>query len=144
LRSQRPRRGARGGHRRGGRARDRAHLQGRRGHPESPGGGDRERHARGSGQVRRRAQGGEGGGGRGRLMGQYDVHVFVCTSGDDWPTKANVEDFVKYLRGERVQAGRRGGVRKHEAGGVSQRASMSGCPSASVYSIASTPSSARR
>src|SRR2546427_2249429 len=37
---------------------------------------------------------------------QYDVHVFVCTSGDDCPTKANVEDFVKYLRGEVVKAGR--------------------------------------
>jgi len=53
-------------------------------------------------------------------MGQYDVHVFVCTSGDDCPTKANVEDFVKYLRGEVVKAGRQGDVRINKAGCFSQ------------------------
>jgi len=53
-------------------------------------------------------------------MGQYDVHVFVCTSGDDCPTKANVEDFVKYLRGEVVKAGRQRDVRINKAGCFSQ------------------------
>src|SRR6266508_1357968 len=53
--------------------------------------------ARGSRQVHRRAQGREDSGRGGRLMGQYNTHVFVCTSGDSCPTQGNVEQFVKYL-----------------------------------------------
>jgi len=38
-------------------------------------------------------------------MGQYERHVFVCTSGDDCPAQGDVEGFVKYLRGEAAKAG---------------------------------------
>ena len=31
-------------------------------------------------------------------MGQYDQHVFVCTSGEICPTQGDVEKFVKILR----------------------------------------------
>jgi (2Fe-2S) ferredoxin len=41
-------------------------------------------------------------------MGQYDVHVFVCTSGDDCPTKADVE------------GGRQRDIRVNKAGCFSQ------------------------
>jgi len=37
--------------------------------------------------------------------GQYNTHVFVCTSGDSCPTQGNVEQFVKYLRDEATKAG---------------------------------------
>ena len=37
-------------------------------------------------------------------MGQYRTHVFVCTSGEDCPTRANVKEYVKYLRAEAVKA----------------------------------------
>jgi len=53
-------------------------------------------------------------------MGQYDVHVFVCTSGDDCPGKGDVEAFVKYMRGEVAKAGRHGDVRVNKAGCFSQ------------------------
>ena len=53
-------------------------------------------------------------------MGQYDVHVFVCTSGETCPTQGNVEEFVKYLRGEVVRAGRQQDVRVNKAGCFSQ------------------------
>ncbi len=53
-------------------------------------------------------------------MGQYDVHMFVCTSGDDCPTKADVEGYVRYLRGEVVKVGRQGDIRINKAGCFSQ------------------------
>ena len=53
-------------------------------------------------------------------MGQYDTHVFVCTSGDDCPKGGDVEQFVKYLRGELVKAGRQQDVRINKAGCFSQ------------------------
>ena len=53
-------------------------------------------------------------------MGQYQTHVFVCTSGDDCPAKGDVEAFVKYLRGEAVQAGLKNDVRVNKAGCFSQ------------------------
>ena len=31
-------------------------------------------------------------------MGQYDCHVFVCTSGETCPTQGDTEEFVKILR----------------------------------------------
>jgi (2Fe-2S) ferredoxin len=53
-------------------------------------------------------------------MGQYETHVFVCTSGEDCPTRGDVEQFVKYLRGEVSRAGRQGDVRINKAGCFSQ------------------------
>src|SRR5438552_17229914 len=53
-------------------------------------------------------------------MGQYDLHVFVCTSGDDCPHRGDVEGFVKYLRGEVVKAGRQQQIRINKAGCFSQ------------------------
>jgi (2Fe-2S) ferredoxin len=53
-------------------------------------------------------------------MGQYETHVFVCTSGDDCPKAGDVEGFVKYLRGEVVKAGRQQQVRINKSGCFSQ------------------------
>ena len=53
-------------------------------------------------------------------MGQYRTHVFVCTSGDTCPTQGNVEEFVKFLRGESVKAGLKTEVRINKAGCFSQ------------------------
>ena len=53
-------------------------------------------------------------------MGQYERHVFVCTSGDDCPAKGDVEKMVKQLRGEVVKAGKHGDVRINKAGCFSQ------------------------
>ena len=53
-------------------------------------------------------------------MGQYRTHVFVCTSGETCPTQGNVEEFVKYLRGEAVKAGLKDAVRVNKAGCFSQ------------------------
>ena len=53
-------------------------------------------------------------------MGQYETHVFVCTSGDDCPQGGDVEGFVKYLRGEVVKAGRQRDIRVNKAGCFSQ------------------------
>ena len=53
-------------------------------------------------------------------MGQYETHVFVCTSGDDCPHQGDVEGFVKYLRGEVAKAGRHQDIRINKAGCFSQ------------------------
>jgi (2Fe-2S) ferredoxin len=53
-------------------------------------------------------------------MGQYETHVFVCTSGDDCPARGDVEQFVKYLRGEVVKAGRQQDIRINKSGCFSQ------------------------
>ena len=53
-------------------------------------------------------------------MGQYETHVFVCTSGDDCPQQGDVEGFVKYLRGEVAKAGRHQDIRVNKAGCFSQ------------------------
>jgi NADP-reducing hydrogenase subunit HndC len=53
-------------------------------------------------------------------MGQYETHVFVCTSGDDCPKDGDVEQFVKYLRGEVVKAGRQQDIRINKSGCFSQ------------------------
>jgi (2Fe-2S) ferredoxin len=53
-------------------------------------------------------------------MGQYRTHVFVCTSGDTCPTQGDVEQFVKYLRGEAAKAGLKDEVRINKAGCFSQ------------------------
>jgi len=53
-------------------------------------------------------------------MGQYRVHVFVCTGGDTCPTQGDVEGFVTHLRGEVARAGRKDDVRTNKAGCFSQ------------------------
>ena len=53
-------------------------------------------------------------------MGQYDCHVFVCTSGETCPTQGDVEKYVKFLRGEVAKAGRHQDVRVNKAGCFSQ------------------------
>jgi (2Fe-2S) ferredoxin len=53
-------------------------------------------------------------------MGQYETHVFVCTTGDDCPKLGDVEKYVKWLRGEAAKAGLRTEVRINKAGCFSQ------------------------
>jgi len=53
-------------------------------------------------------------------MGQYRVHVFVCTGGDTCPTQDDVEGFVTHLRGEVARAGLKDDVRINKAGCFSQ------------------------
>ena len=53
-------------------------------------------------------------------MGQYDRHVFVCTSGDTCPTQADVERYVKTLRDSVRAAGKQIDVRINKAGCFSQ------------------------
>ena len=53
-------------------------------------------------------------------MGQYEKHVFVCTSGEDCPTRGDVEGIVKTLRGEGVKAGMKESLRVNKAGCFSQ------------------------
>jgi (2Fe-2S) ferredoxin len=53
-------------------------------------------------------------------MGQYRTHVFVCTSGETCRTQADVEQHVKYLRGEVARAGLHRDVRINKAGCFSQ------------------------
>jgi nitrite reductase/ring-hydroxylating ferredoxin subunit/(2Fe-2S) ferredoxin len=53
-------------------------------------------------------------------MGQYDCHVFVCTSGETCPTQGDTEKFVKVLRDGARQAGKQTEVRVNKAGCFSQ------------------------
>ena len=53
-------------------------------------------------------------------MGQYDRHVFVCTSGETCPTQGDVENFVKVLRDGVRKAGKQGEIRINKAGCFSQ------------------------
>ena len=53
-------------------------------------------------------------------MGQYTSHVFVCTSGEDCPTRGDVEAHVKFLRAEAVRAGLKNDIRINKAGCFSQ------------------------
>jgi (2Fe-2S) ferredoxin len=53
-------------------------------------------------------------------MGQYDCHVFVCTTGETCPGQGDVEKMVKYLRGEVARAGRHQEIRINKAGCFSQ------------------------
>jgi len=53
-------------------------------------------------------------------MGQYKTHVFVCTSGEDCPTRGDVEAHVKFLRAEALRAGLKTDVRVNKAGCFSQ------------------------
>ena len=53
-------------------------------------------------------------------MGQYNCHVFVCTSGDTCPQQGDVEKYVKILRTAAAQAGKHAEVRINKAGCFSQ------------------------
>ena len=53
-------------------------------------------------------------------MGQYDRHVFVCTSGETCPTQGDTERFVKTLRDAVRAANRQADVRINKAGCFSQ------------------------
>ena len=53
-------------------------------------------------------------------MGQYQRHVFVCTSGDTCPAQGDVERMVKALRTAVAQAGKHTEVRINKAGCFSQ------------------------
>ena len=53
-------------------------------------------------------------------MGQYDRHVFVCTSGETCPTQGDVEAFVKTLRDGVRGANLQAEVRVNKAGCFSQ------------------------
>ena len=53
-------------------------------------------------------------------MGQYECHVFVCTSGETCPTQGDVEKFVKTLRAGALAADRKTEVRINKAGCFSQ------------------------
>jgi (2Fe-2S) ferredoxin/nitrite reductase/ring-hydroxylating ferredoxin subunit len=53
-------------------------------------------------------------------MGQYDCHVFVCTSGETCPTQGDTERFVKALRDGVRAANRQTEVRINKAGCFSQ------------------------
>ena len=53
-------------------------------------------------------------------MGQYDRHVFVCTSGDTCPTQADAERYVKVLRDSARAAGKQTDVRINKSGCFNQ------------------------
>jgi toluene monooxygenase system ferredoxin subunit len=53
-------------------------------------------------------------------MGQYEQHVFVCTSGETCPEQGDTEKFVKILRERSKQIGRPTDVRINKAGCFSQ------------------------
>jgi len=52
-------------------------------------------------------------------MGQYDRHVFVCTSGETCPTQGDTEKYVKMLRAGAQKAGR-SDIRINKSGCFSQ------------------------
>jgi (2Fe-2S) ferredoxin len=53
-------------------------------------------------------------------MGQYECHVFVCTSGETCPTQADTEKYVKVLRAGVQKAGKQVEVRINKTGCFSQ------------------------
>jgi nitrite reductase/ring-hydroxylating ferredoxin subunit/(2Fe-2S) ferredoxin len=53
-------------------------------------------------------------------MGQYDRHVFVCTSGETCPEQGDTEKLVRILRERAREVGRPGDVRINKAGCFSQ------------------------
>ena len=53
-------------------------------------------------------------------MGQYERHVFVCTSGDSCPVQGDVEKFVKTLRAGALAGGKKVEIRINKAGCFSQ------------------------
>jgi (2Fe-2S) ferredoxin len=53
-------------------------------------------------------------------MGQYERHVFVCTTIGTCPTQGDTEAYVKYLRGEVARAGLHVEIRINKSGCFSQ------------------------
>ena len=53
-------------------------------------------------------------------MGQYERHVFVCTTGSTCPTQGDTEGYVKSLRSEIAHAGLHETVRINKSGCFSQ------------------------
>jgi len=53
-------------------------------------------------------------------MGQYQVHVFVCTGGETCPTQGDTEKYVKILRAGVAKAGKTTEVRINKTGCFSQ------------------------
>src|SRR2546427_7555062 len=53
-------------------------------------------------------------------QGQYDRHVFVCTTGEECPVQGDVEKFVKVLREGARQVGKTMEIRINKAGCFSQ------------------------
>jgi nitrite reductase/ring-hydroxylating ferredoxin subunit/(2Fe-2S) ferredoxin len=53
-------------------------------------------------------------------MGQYDRHLFVCTSGETCPTQGDTEKYVKILRAGVQKAGTQGDARVNKSGCFSQ------------------------
>ncbi len=53
-------------------------------------------------------------------MGQYERHVFVCTTGSTCPTQGDTEGYVKHLRGEVAKAGLHVQIRINRSGCFSQ------------------------
>src|SRR5262249_31335987 len=53
-------------------------------------------------------------------MGQYERHVFVCTTGDSCPKQGDVEKYVKTLRAGLLTAGKKVEARVNKAGCFSQ------------------------
>ncbi len=53
-------------------------------------------------------------------MGQFERHVFVCTSGETCPAQGDVEKYVTVLRAGVAAAGKRVEVRINKAGCFSQ------------------------
>jgi (2Fe-2S) ferredoxin len=53
-------------------------------------------------------------------MGQYERHVFVCTTGSTCPTQGDTDGFVRALRAEAARAGLHERVRINKAGCFSQ------------------------
>jgi len=53
-------------------------------------------------------------------VGQYERHVFVCTSGETCPTQGDVEKYVTALRTGAAAAGKRQEIRINKAGCFSQ------------------------
>ncbi len=53
-------------------------------------------------------------------MGQYRVHVFVCTGGKTCPTQGDTEKYVEILRGGVWEAGKHKEVRINKSGCFSQ------------------------
>src|SRR5215471_11552565 len=57
---------------------------------------------------------------KGGIMGQYECHVFVCTSGETCPTQGDTEKYVKALRAGVQKAGKQVEVRINKTGCFSQ------------------------
>lgn len=53
-------------------------------------------------------------------MGQYQKHVFVCTTGSTCPTQGDTDAYVKYLRQEVGKAGLHTEIRINKSGCFSQ------------------------